>query len=68
MAEEIECIRASAAYVYARETKQQADIAKVLTFDEPRRIACERGEAAGVGRDHRAARRSPCPKVDDRGS
>jgi len=27
------------AYVYARETKQQADIAKVLTFDEARRIA-----------------------------
>ena len=27
------------AYVYARETKQQADIAKVLTFEEARRIA-----------------------------
>jgi hypothetical protein len=27
------------AYVYARETKAQADIAKVLTFDEARRIA-----------------------------
>ena len=27
------------AYVYARETKQQADIAKVLTFDEARPIA-----------------------------
>jgi hypothetical protein len=27
------------AYVYARETRQQADIAKVLTFDEARRIA-----------------------------
>ena len=27
------------AYVYARETQQQADIAKVLTFDEARRIA-----------------------------
>ena len=26
-------------YVYARETRQQADIAKVLTFDEARRIA-----------------------------
>jgi hypothetical protein len=26
-------------YIYARETKQQADIAKVLTFDEARRIA-----------------------------
>jgi hypothetical protein len=27
------------AYVYARETKAQADIAKVPTFDEARRIA-----------------------------
>ena len=27
------------AYVYARETKQQADTAKVLTMDETRRIA-----------------------------
>jgi hypothetical protein len=26
------------AYVYARETRQQADIGKVLTFDEARRI------------------------------
>ena len=36
-------------YVYARETREQADIAKVLTFDEARRIAvngafsCNRG-------------------------
>ena len=27
------------AYVYAKDTKAQADIAKVLTFDEARRIA-----------------------------
>jgi hypothetical protein len=27
------------AYVYARETKAEADIAKMLTFDEARRIA-----------------------------
>ena len=27
------------AYVYARDTKAQADIAKVLAFDEARRIA-----------------------------
>ena len=27
------------AYVYARETKAEADIAKVLTFDEAQRIA-----------------------------
>jgi hypothetical protein len=26
-------------YIYARETRDQADIAKVLTFDEARRIA-----------------------------
>ena len=26
------------AYVYARETKQQADMAKVLTFDKARRM------------------------------
>jgi hypothetical protein len=29
----------SLVYVYARETQAQADIAKVLTFDEARRIA-----------------------------
>jgi len=29
----------SLAYVYARETKAEADIAKVLTMDEARRIA-----------------------------
>jgi len=29
----------SLAYVYARETPEQASIAKVLTFDEARRIA-----------------------------
>ena len=27
------------AYVYGRETREQADIAKVLTLDEARRIA-----------------------------
>ena len=27
------------AYIYARDTRAQADIAKVLTFDEARRIA-----------------------------
>ena len=27
------------AYVYARDTREQADITKVLTFDEARRIA-----------------------------
>ena len=48
------------AYVYTRETKQQADIAKVLTFDEARRIAvnvakllvllrANAGQAAAVG-------------------
>ena len=29
----------SLVYVYARETRDQADMAKVLTFDEARRIA-----------------------------
>jgi hypothetical protein len=29
------------AYVYAPETKAEADIAKVLTFDEARRIAVD---------------------------
>ena len=29
------------AYVYARETKAAAEIAKVLTFDEARRIAVD---------------------------
>lgn len=29
----------SLAYVYARETREQADIAKVLTMDEARRVA-----------------------------
>ena len=32
------------AYVYARETKAEADIAKVLTFDEARRIAANVAE------------------------
>ena len=28
-------------YVYARETREQADIAKVLTFDEARRVGSD---------------------------
>jgi hypothetical protein len=31
--------RQALVYVYARETRDRADIAKVLTFDEARRIA-----------------------------
>jgi hypothetical protein len=31
--------RQALAYVYAHETRDQADIAKMLTFDEARRIA-----------------------------
>jgi hypothetical protein len=31
--------RQALVYVYARETREQADIAKVLTFDEARHIA-----------------------------
>jgi hypothetical protein len=36
------------AYVYARETKAQADIAKVLTFDEARRIAVNVAKLPGL--------------------
>jgi len=32
------------AYIYARETRDQADMAKVLTFDEARRIAANVAE------------------------
>lgn len=35
----LDATRQALAYVYARETAAAADIAKVLTFDEARRIA-----------------------------
>ena len=35
-------------YVYARETKAEADIAKVLTFDEARRIAANVAKLPGL--------------------
>ena len=35
-------------YVYARETRDQADIAKVLTFDEARRIAVNVAKPPGL--------------------
>ena len=44
-------------YVYARETKAEADIAKVLTFDEARRIAVNVAKLPGLL--GAAARRSP---------
>jgi len=33
-------------YIYARETKAEADIAKVLTFDEARRVAAHHRASA----------------------
>ncbi len=36
------------AYVYAREKKAEADIAKVLTFDEARRIAVNVAKLPGL--------------------
>ena len=41
----------SLAYVYARETKAQADTAKVLTMDEARRVASK--IAIGIPLGHR---------------
>jgi hypothetical protein len=35
-------------YVYARETRDEADIAKVLTFDEARRITVNVAKLPGV--------------------
>ena len=43
------------AYVYARETRQQADIAQVLTFDEARRDAVM-GRLALIGGKRGAVR------------
>lgn len=36
------------AYIYAREAKSEADIAKALTFDERRRIAVNVGKLPGL--------------------
>ncbi len=38
----------SLAYIYARETMQQAETAKVLTFDEARRIAVNFARLPGL--------------------
>ncbi len=45
------------AYVYARETKAEADIAKVLTFDEARRIAANVAKLPGLCGDS--------PRIDE---
>jgi len=43
------------AYIYARDTKARADIAKVLTFDEARRIAVNVAKLPGqLSSCHRA--------------
>ena len=39
---------ASIAYVYARETQADADIAKVLTMDEARRVASNIAKLPGL--------------------
>jgi hypothetical protein len=36
------------AYIYARDTRAQAEIAKVLTFDEARRIAVNVAKLPGL--------------------
>ena len=38
----------SLVYVYARETREHADIAKVLTIDEARRIAANVAKLPGL--------------------
>jgi hypothetical protein len=42
------------AYIYARETRAEADIAKVLTFDEARRNRGEQSRLVTQDRQHAA--------------
>jgi len=52
------------AYIYARETKAEADIAKVLTFDEARRIAVYVAKLPGLlGAVHKTEEASPYGKA-----
>ncbi len=48
-------------YVYARETKAEADMAKVLTFDEARRIAVNVAKLPGL----LVAAKSVCGRYDN---
>jgi hypothetical protein len=47
----------SLAYVYGRETKADADIAKVLTMDEARRVASNIAKLPTLIRERRSASR-----------
>ena len=49
-------------YVYARETREQADIAKVLTFDEARPVAVPGSLLLGVKQTESMEKRTFLPE------